>query len=455
MAKSGYHYEIGPDGRRVRVAGVKRVKATPAVKAMVARKAALQGQGGYYQSKFVRKMNQWVPKGTLAAAGTAIGAKYGNPGLGATLGGGLAKILGFGSYKVKSNSMISEGNSPAAMHSTNSSVVVRHREYITDLVSGPANSFTSTTYAINPGLVNSFPWVSSIAAQYEQYKVKGMVYEFKTLYADAIASSAANSSIGGVIMSTNYNSVKPPFANKQQMDNAEYTTSCKPSECMYHPIECDPASYPVKQFYVRTGSAPANADLRMYDMGNFQVATFGIASANVVVGELWCTYEIEFSKPISTFSSGSLVLSDHLQMNGTFAAPTPIGSSGALVNNSSIGGIFTPNPGSYTFPQTITNGKFLVVVSIYGTLGGTMGPITVTPVNCTLLQYLANDNQVALSAPPPGTASSQVATLYFIVQVNNNSLSNLNTLTFGFSGTVGGTGRGDLWVVQLDNDIVS
>ena len=236
------------------------------------------------------------------------------------------------------------------MHQGNSSLKVRHREYIMDIVSGPANTFNNQTFSIQPGLNTVFPWLAPIAAQYEQWRPLGIVFEFKTLYADAIASSAANSSLGGVIMATDYNAINPAFPNKQAMDNTEYTTSCKPSVSFYHPIECAPRDVANPLYYIRSGAVPQGSDARLYDLGTLNVATFGIASANVVVGELWATYEIELLKPISTSAAGFNVLSDHWQLvgAGSGSPPSLLGAQGTqvLTKGSSLGTTISVNSGT-------------------------------------------------------------------------------------------------------------
>ena len=227
----GYSYAIGKDGRRYRV---------------YKKRQTIRGSGPYsipqgdfdevpslrqryLKSGFVKYMKKAVPKGSFESGGEMLAGP-----LGAFAGKKIAELVGFGEYRIKKNSLVlSEGNSPAYMHQSNSNAVIRHREYIQDIVSSATpNAFQNQVFAIQPGLNGSFPWLSALAQQYEQYRIKGMVYEFKSLYADAIASSAANATIGYVIMGTNYNAVYPPFINKQQMDNTDYTTSAKPSKLL-------------------------------------------------------------------------------------------------------------------------------------------------------------------------------------------------------------------------------
>lgn len=349
----GYKYVIGSDGKRHRVYPNQKGKSR-----------VLTGRGGYYDSKFVKTARKWVPKGTFKTAGGLIGANLGAPALGASLGNLASKILGFGDYTVKRNSMISEGESPAKMHSTNSSCMIRHREYICDIkASSSPGAFNSNVFNIQPGLQESFPWLAPIASQYEQYDIKGMVYEFKSLYADTVVAGATSGAIGGIIMSTNYNAVAPDWTSKQQMENTEFTTSAKPSVSFYHPIECAPNQTTVKNLYVRNGPPPENADLRMYDMGKFQIATFGLPQ-DAIAGELWCTYEIEFYKPVAQSYGGSMVLSDYITCTGISSSVTPFGTSQVFTEGSSLRGSIIGN-NRYYFNSNAPPGYYLFTWSLF------------------------------------------------------------------------------------------
>lgn len=469
---SGYTYCIGADGKRHRVYNNTRGRASRgeqriaslsklipiegegayyngrAVSRAYAQRT-LMGSGGYYDGKFVKTMRKIVPKGGLSAAGAAIGSKYGLGSVGGALGGLASKILGFGSYTVKRNSMIDEGQSPANMHSNNSKMVVRHREYITDIISGASNTYKNQSFPIQVGLTSSYPWLAPIAQQYEQYKILGMVYEFKTLSADAIASSQANMSIGGVIMATDYNSINPPFVSKQQMENNQYTTSAKASMSFYHAVECDPNDNPLPMLYVRAGAAPQGSDLRMYDLGNFQVASFGIAAANVVLGELWCSYEIELSKPVSTNAIGQDVLTDHYVLTGVNSSQPLGGGAATLVEGSSIGGTKTSST-VYTFPPTFQEGTYQVT---YACTGGTSAVIAAPPlgvVNCTIVPSQFTNNTADRFQSTNGV-SSLVYFLTFIVRITGLNAS----FSVGSGGTLPGTiSSADLWITQVDSNLV-
>jgi hypothetical protein len=79
---------------------------------------------------------------------------------------GISRVFGYGDYTVSSggstehivsNSLIKGG--PPKFGQEN--VRVRHREYITDVITSPtANTFLGNVFYINPGLEVSYPWLS-------------------------------------------------------------------------------------------------------------------------------------------------------------------------------------------------------------------------------------------------------------------------------------------------------
>lgn len=447
---SGYRYVKGKDGKKHRVYNVVAnprnsiVGSGPYSRGRnVSRARALYGRGGYYDSGAVKFLKKYVPKNTFSSLGQSVAGP-----LGAVAGQGLSKLLGFGAYELSKNSLISEGEDPARMHSNSSCVKVRHREYITDIVSsGTANTFSLQSFSINPGLPTCFPWLSAIAAQYQEYKPLGIVFEFKTLSATAISSST-NTTMGGIIMATDYNTINPNFSNKQSMDNAEYTTSKAVWESFYHPIECDMKQNPLSTLYVRSGAVPAGSDQRMYDLGNFQIASFGVQGTKVVLGELWVSYEFELSKPISTSALGQDVLSDHFRL-GSITNTDSLGSTSVLAAGSSIGGTISSQSGYrvYNFNPLIQEGTFLVSYLVVGT-NTTLTAPTVTLTNCVGVNLFDADSGYSYSN---SGANDAYFMLTMAIQVTGMNAS------FYFGGCVLplSPGAGDLFVTQYDSNIVN
>lgn len=244
------------------------------------------------------------PRGSFARAGGALGSVFGPKGMmmGRAAGEAISRITGVGDYTVKSNTIATEtatltGEVPS-FGKTDNSTRVRHREFITDITaSATPNAFNNTSYVIQPGNSELFPWLSSLAQNYQQYRVHGMVFMFKSTTSDYSAAGA----LGKIALATNYNVRDAAFVNMQELENAEFSVSGKPSLSRIHPVECAATNgVPLVKWVRDTQYDASGGDDRLYDVGKFQVATQGLpaATSGAIIGELWVTYDIEFFKPI-------------------------------------------------------------------------------------------------------------------------------------------------------------
>jgi len=235
---------------------------------------------------------KYAVKDLLPAAGEyeSVGGR-----VGAMVGHGIQnlvrRITGFGEYTIQSNTLMNKGGSPPQFITRGGVVELSHREYIGDVTS--STGFVLTSYPINPGVNSTFPFVSQLAKNFEEYQMKGLVFEFVSTSASAVAST--NTALGVVVAATSYNPALPSFPDKRTMESTMFVDSVSPSKSMLHPVECDPTRNQFRTLKVRTATDFVT-DLDLYDMGNFQIATSGMQAASVI-GELWVTYHLCLSKP--------------------------------------------------------------------------------------------------------------------------------------------------------------
>jgi hypothetical protein len=295
------------------------------------------------------------PPTPFSDAGAIVGSKLGTmfnapylKGVGKWLGSGIGQIFGSGDYQVvgaiPSYNVMMNNQIPKFSTSKQTNVIC-HREYLGDIL-GTAG-FNNTAYPLNPGMSQTFPWLSTIAQNYQQYKFHGVIFEFRPLITDFVTNGAP----GVVVMATNYNADAVPYTTKQEMENSEYAVSVKPTRELIHGIECDVTQTTIPQLYVRNGVPPTGQDLRLYDLGNFQFATQVNPVQNL--GELWVSYCVEFFKPILPNDVGGNVLSGFVTRTGvTNASPlgtaltqgTPFGDLSISVTNTVV--TFFANPGN-------------------------------------------------------------------------------------------------------------
>lgn len=220
-------------------------------------------------------------------------------------------MRGSGAYFVKGRK-IGGGRGVPQFGGGNGSCTISHREFVEDIELKAGGTFNPYVYHLNPALPQSagspFPWLPPIASQFEEYKIKGMLFTFKTT-ASTFTGGATNPALGQVVMATQYNAMSQPFTTKSQMEQYQGAVSGVLSRDLTHGVECARRETPVAELWTRSGGV-GSQDLRLYDHGIFQLVTQGGNSASdCKIGELWVTYKIQFFKP--KLNQSSDVNSDH------------------------------------------------------------------------------------------------------------------------------------------------
>lgn len=371
--------------------------------------------------------------------------------LGKKAGSLFSSITGLGEYKVNKNSLIAHAPmNPPVVSNTNGGTRVQHREYITDISGSIAWNIAS--YSINPGLANTFPWLASVANAFEEYKMHGIIFEFKSTSADALNST--NTALGTVIMATEYNPLHGVFTGKRDMENYVYSTSNAPSISAMHPIECARDASVLDELFVRNVPL-TGADLRFSDLGNFQIATIGMQAA-ATIGELWVTYDIELIKPklpdaLTSIGSAHYAFSTGTPALGSNGAPTVASLYGttALQKYAIQGTGATPvtiNSNVMTFTAL---GQYLVVHTYIGGAAACSAPGATLGAGISNVGILHSGTpQVYLSYPQAGLAGD----LNLCTLLSFNVIS-LTAATVTFAGGVIPTSvtDSDIFVIPLPN----
>jgi len=396
--------------------------------------------------------------GMLSNAGTglgsAIGSGFGPVGtaVGGFLGGKLGHLIetvtGFGDYTVEKNTVLSGGMPvPEVRNSLNKGgVIVRHREYIGDIAA--TSAFTVQKFILNPGLQETFPWLSQMANSFEQYKLHGVLFEFVSTSSDALLSSATSTALGSVMMSTDYDVADIPPPDKRTMLNAEFSSSAKPSCSFIHPIECERKQSAQNILYTRGAAVPDGYDPRLYDFANFYIATEGMQAASGNIGELWVTYEIEFLKQQFYYAG----LADHYRMTAiTGSRPLGTVSGSNIASGGTIGGLIAGDALSYAFPPLMGSGKFLMTYAVKATNAAMSTTIpTITFTNAVGLSVLQNDTVNQMGVPENATSTVRWGITCVLQLTGQGAYINFST-----GNLPDGTAAGDFWVVRLPDSITT
>lgn len=202
---------------------------------------------------------------------------------------------GLGDYTIHYNSLMTNGGGePTSFSSRERGMVVRHRSYLGNVTTHPSvvGAFNMKSFTLNPGNVLTFPWLSPIALQFDQYRPRGIIFEFVST-----ASDTALTQVGSVMFSTNYDVLEPAPTSKTDMMQRAYSSEGKMSDNQVHGIECDPSELTQSLFYTRSYNSNAGGDAREYDQGTLYYATQGGSVApGTIVGSLYVHFEYEFFK---------------------------------------------------------------------------------------------------------------------------------------------------------------
>lgn len=278
------------------------------------------------------------------AAGKAIDYAVENPRATRKFFGNLGKKLFKGRGSYESNSLIDGGGSGgmtsadvptiSTVADETGEVLIQHKEYVADVYGNDFEEgsaeltvpFANHLYSLNPGLERTFPWLSQIASNYEEYEFVSLIFTFRSTVSIDVD---AQGQVGTVIMATNYNASRPAFDNKAVMMQYDGAVSAKVTQSCMHGIECDPNKLSGSAGkYVRANPVLVGQDLKTYDQGLFQLGIHGVpkAYANSTIGELWVSYAVKLRKPKLFTSLGLGITRDVAMANKPYVGGTNYGA---------------------------------------------------------------------------------------------------------------------------------
>jgi hypothetical protein len=218
-----------------------------------------------------------------------------------------------------------------------------------------------------------FPWLSTLAGNFEEYKIHGLIVYLNSNSANAIASTNTALGVWGAV--SQYDPSEPAFQNKQQAENYQGCTSAVPSSCVMHALECAPRTNVLDRLYVRSSGVSNVNDLKFFDFAKLTIFTAG-AQASSNIGELWVTYDIEFFKPRLPLGGIDLTYTDYYYNNVTVSAAFPLGNGTYSIPE---GDLFSTVSGGSSNVITLANwlppGYYMLTLNYYGTASA------VTPSN--------------------------------------------------------------------------
>jgi hypothetical protein len=289
--------------------------------------------------------------------------------------------------------------------------VIEEDEYIAEVTPANEPAFNVVQYPVNPGQVGTFPWLSTIAKNFEKYCFEKLEFYYKR----EVSEFATNGQTGKVIYSFDTDASDPPPFGKQEMEATDPHEDALPSENFRLPV---PAKMLIPVMtdahFVRPGALPAGADIKTYDVGALNVATQATA-ANTATGELHVRYRVRLMIPVLP-PGGSQATGSLQGAGGSFAAATPFGAAPLATGAITLAG-------AATNVLSIQNVQIGQELSIKAVLDGT---VLGTPTWGTLVGLTLKNNVASLVN---AAATQSVAWNTYTVTALNPSLVLTTTAT--------------------------
>lgn len=244
---------------------------------------------------------------------------------------------------------------------SNGDLVVSHREFLQDI---PASvDFRSTGIPVNPGLSETFPWLSQMATLYESYCFEKLDFAYQTM------SSTTQS--GSVMLAIDYDASDPSPIDKQQMASYRGYSRSSPWENFTNHSKKEDISKR-KTYYVRNGGLGSNQDVKLYDVGNLFVATQGQAPDTPPVGELYVDYRVKLMTPqLNNPALGNSKSSVFTTASNTAVVTAP-GSNAPIVATGSGNVVtLTATAAFQGLLSTLASGTGTVAIAYTGTASST------------------------------------------------------------------------------------
>lgn len=286
-------------------------------------------------------------------------------------------------------------NAPKITRGQNSCTIV-HRELV-DSITG-STAFTCTSYAVNPGIQRTFPWLFYQALGWEKYRFKRIKFSSFT--------RTGSTTPGSLLLAPDFDAADAAPVNEQI---ASSYSSCS-EDVPWKDIHCIlPSNMINVEKYVR--SAPvASTDIKTYDLCNLQLCTVDGTAVNW--GKLWVDYEIELINPQAppTGIGASSILSAS-NSDGTALTPAlPFGTG--TEHAAGVNGLFTDGVHNYVyFSNAIVGARYQFTGTMIGTgftafhtSGSTPGMTLVSPLSSDC--YNAAETYTVFSATYNCTAAS-------------------------------------------------
>lgn len=257
-----------------------------------------------------------------------------------------------------------------------------HREYLNECrptTTFPAGNWTTgaTSFGINPGVSTTFPWLSRLAPNFEEYRFRKLRFVY--------VPRCATATNGAIYTGIDYDSSDAaPQSISELMSFKGSSQSPIWSELALALNQAD-ASF-LKKRFVRSGALVSGVDVTLYDVGRAYIVGLELGGLETC-GDIYVEYDVELFTPQFSIAAFAQQNSAKVNSGGTVTPTSIYGSAPALQAGSGLPVVASAG-GTLTFSRV---GQYLLDLFMSGTTM-TSNPLTITgtAVASSLLSSLIN-----------------------------------------------------------------
>lgn len=227
-------------------------------------------------------------------------------------------------------------------------VRISHSEMIGTIISSASlNTYNCSNFIANPGRSSMFPWLNSIATNYDKYRFTRFVARF--------IPSVGTSASGKVGIGFDYDSSDPTPANRMEFYALAESTESGVWAPLALNIPCDNV--------IRFTNTHTSVDSKLIDLGAVMVMTDLITTASLAVGDLVVDYTVELYSP----QQASYNTDYRFAINKSVT----VGSELSFNTVRGVNMFSTEATTNYAFKIKLGYGSYSIRVHVHDTAGGT------------------------------------------------------------------------------------
>lgn len=266
---------------------------------------------------------------------------------------------------------------PKFLGNVEGTVTIQHSELITTLIG--SIPFASQVLSVQPGLSGCFPWLSSIAANFEKYQLVSLSFRYKP--------SAATSTAGSLLLAYSRDPYVQPNDVGSVSEMSQFPQFIDSSAFAPYTMGVDKTMLQ-QELFIRHGNV-ASTDLKTYDHGALIIGTDGFATT-AQIGRVYVDYTVRLKVPKPQECPGT----DIIVSGGTSAQLFGSAGSTRLFAGTDI--FLSNTAGSFTL-QFNGPGFWYITILVLSAARGTLTVATGTP-NISFTSFTTLQDATALSS---------------------------------------------------------